>query len=73
MGTLWIMWPFQERTYEIVRGQARLIQSVPIWPAEFDMTVLMTTAWMVMGFATVLWISSFARNRLRIDTRDRAI
>ncbi|MGC1952059.1 MAG: DUF368 domain-containing protein [Gammaproteobacteria bacterium] len=60
IGSLWMMWPFQERTYELVRDRPRLIHSVPIWPDELNITVLAAIAWIVAGIAVVLWISAMA-------------
>lgn len=60
MGSLWMMWPFQQRTYEIVRDRPRLIHSVPIWPDELNTTVLATLAWAVVGTVLVLSISAVA-------------
>jgi len=61
IGSLWIIWPFQERTYEVVRGKERLIGSNPVWPAEFDGTVAASLAWLVGGFIAVLVIHFLAR------------
>nr|MBS0019471.1 DUF368 domain-containing protein [Gammaproteobacteria bacterium] len=60
IGSLWMMWPFQERTYELVRDRPRLIHSVPIWPDELNITVLAAIGWIVAGIAVVLWISAIA-------------
>lgn len=60
IGSLWMMWPFQERTYELIRDRPRLIHSVPIWPDELNITVLAAIAWIVAGIAVVLWISAMA-------------
>lgn len=60
IGSLWMMWPFQERTYGFVRDRPRLIHSVPIWPDELNMTVLAALGWMAAGIVLVLWMSAFA-------------
>lgn len=60
IGSLWMMWPFQERTYEVVRDRPRLIRSVPIWPDQLDITVLAALAWMTAGIVFVLWMSALA-------------
>ena len=63
IGSLWMMWPFQERTYELVRDRPHLIHIVPIWPAELNIAVLAALGWMVAGIALVLWLSAFAGKR----------
>jgi len=61
IGSLWIIWPFQERTYELVRGKERLIGSDPVWPAVFDGTVAASLACLVAGFVAVMAIHFLAR------------
>ena len=63
MGSLWMMWPFQERTYELVRDKPRLVHSVPIWPDQLDATMLASFGWMAGGVVLVLWMSWLARER----------
>lgn len=69
IGSLWMMWPFQERTYELVRDRPRLIHSVPIWPDELSVTVLAAFGWMLAGIVLVLWMSAFARTGSLQQTR----
>ncbi len=49
-----VIWPFQERIYEIVRGKARLVGSSPSWPAEFNTTVVVSTLLLVAGLVLVM-------------------
>ena len=64
VGSLWVIWPFQERTYEIVHGKARLIQSVPTWPDELNATVAAAAALTVAGIAIVVGLHTLAGKRL---------
>jgi putative membrane protein len=73
IGSLWIMWPFQERTYEFVRDRPRLIHSVPIWPNELNMTVLEALGWMGAGIILVLWMSTFAGKKRVKDVRNLSL
>jgi len=61
IGSLWIIWPFQERTYELVRGKEKLIGSNPVWPDTFSGTVAASLACVAVGFVTVLAIHFLAR------------
>jgi len=45
-GSLWSIWPFQERVYEVVRGKERLIGSTPTLPQSWD-----ATAWGAVALA----------------------
>ena len=60
IGSLWIIWPFQERVYETVRGKDRLVGSSPVLPEAFDGTALAAFAWMVLGIAAVLLLNRLA-------------
>jgi len=60
IASLWVIWPFQERSYEIIRGKLRLIDSVPLFPAEFSLTVIFSISLIITGFIVVLVINKFA-------------
>jgi len=63
VGSLWIIWPFQERTYAIVRGKEKLVGSNPVWPDALDGTVALSLAWLVVGFVMVMGIHYLAGKR----------
>lgn len=63
VGSLWVVWPFQDRRFEIVRGHRRLISSDPIWPDAADDTTLGAFALMAVGLALVAAIQRRARRR----------
>ena len=56
IGSLWVIWPFQDRIYETVRGKTKLIESNPFWPAALDSTVIGSVGLMVTGFILVMVI-----------------
>ena len=63
VGSLWMIWPFQERLYTDIRGKSQLIASSPIWPREMDVTVLSAAALTLAGIAAVLWLHAIAKSR----------
>ncbi len=63
IGSLWVVWPFQERRFEIVRGKRRLMESEPVWPDAADETTLGAFALMAAGLALVAAIHHLARRR----------
>ena len=63
IGSLWIVWPFQERRFEIVRGKRRLMESEPVWPVAADETTLGAFALMAGGLALVAVLHRLARRR----------
>ena len=56
IGSLWMIWPFQNRKYIEVREKQKLIESTPTLPETFDTTVLYSIALMVIGLSLVLLI-----------------
>jgi putative membrane protein len=65
VGSLWVIWPFQERLYETVRGKEKLISSSPVWPPAFDSTVVWSVGLMLTGFALVVIIEQVSRRSMR--------
>ena len=63
VGSLWVVWPFQDRRYEMVRGQRRLISSDPMWPESAGDTTLGAVALIAVGFLFVTVIHRLARRR----------
>lgn len=60
IGSLWIIWPFQERVFETVRGKDRLVGSSPVLPEALDATALAAFAWMALGMVAVLLLHRLA-------------
>ncbi|MFV0320759.1 MAG: DUF368 domain-containing protein [Alphaproteobacteria bacterium] len=53
IGSLYRIWPFQDRIYVIVREKQRLISSTPQLPQNFDSQFWLTLALMIIGFTFV--------------------
>lgn len=60
IGSLWIIWPFQERVFVNVRGKSRLLESSPVWPESIDSTALAALAVLAAGFVFVMVIDRLA-------------
>ncbi|MDM8557339.1 DUF368 domain-containing protein [Candidatus Parabeggiatoa sp. HSG14] len=56
IGSLWIIWPFQERSYVTVHGKERLISSTPVLPDAWNETVIYTLFMMLIGVGLILII-----------------
>lgn len=61
LGSLWILWPFQERVYEVVRAKERLVSSAPTLPGELDAMVFASIALVGVGATLVFVIDRLAR------------
>ena len=63
IGSLWVVWPFQERRFELVRGESRLVSSDPFWPDAADDATLGAFALMAAGVALVAVLHLLTRRR----------
>ncbi|RMG09278.1 MAG: DUF368 domain-containing protein [Planctomycetota bacterium] len=61
-GSLWILWPFQARSYLLVRGKERLVSSSPLLPS-FDASAAAVLALALGGAVGVLVLDRLARLR----------
>ena len=61
IASLWVIWPYQERVYEITGGKLQLVGSSPYLPEHFNGITLVILLLMVLGVALVITISHFAK------------
>ena len=59
-GSLWMVWPFQARVYEVVANKSRLVHSSPVWPQAVDAALLVPLTLGLVGLALVLAIERIA-------------
>jgi len=64
-GSLWAIWPFQQRTYAVVGGESRLIRSTPAWPEALDAGTWLALAGAAAGLALVLGLHAWSTRRAR--------
>ena len=60
VASLWVIWPFQERGYEIIRGKERLLESNPYIPQQISMNVSMSIAMIIAGLLLVLIFNHYS-------------
>ena len=58
-ASLRVIWPFQERVYEIIRGKERLVQSVPVFPDHLDFSIGYSVFMCMLGLFAVLLIDRY--------------
>ena len=56
LASLYVIWPFQNRVYEVVREKTRLIASSPILPEVVEGTEIMSLGLILSGIIVVLFI-----------------
>jgi len=66
-GSLWLLWPFQERSYEFVGGKQQLIHSAPVWPVDMGGGEALAAILVVAGIATIFVIDMLARRKRATD------
>lgn len=66
IGSLWMIWPFQLRIYEIVAGKSKLVGSQPVWPEALDSTFGASIGFMVAGFVLVMVIHRISRRQREV-------
>lgn len=63
IGSLWVIWPWQNRTYVMVRDKERLLHSVPELPVVGSADFTWGVAMMVVGLVLVMVLERLARRR----------
>ena len=59
-ASLWVIWPFQERSYEVIAGESRLVGSQPVIPSELASSEIISILLIITGFLVVFAINWFA-------------
>ncbi len=54
IASLYVIWPFQTRVYEVVRHKERLVSSVPYIPDAFSNQILYSLIMALVGLAAVI-------------------
>jgi putative membrane protein len=60
IASLWVIWPFQERIYEMVRGKEKLIESYPYLPEQINADVNISVAMMIAGLLLVFIVNHYS-------------
>lgn len=63
IGSLWVIWPWQNRVYETVRGEDKLILSEPMLPVVGSTDFIWGIGMMAVGLALVIVLERLAATR----------
>ena len=63
LASLWLLWPYQTRQYEMIAGKQKFIGSTPELPAWGTDSLLFVIGLMLLGFVVVLVIHKMASNK----------
>lgn len=63
VASLWIIWPFQKRLFETIRGKERLLESVPYMPQQINANVSIAIAMIIAGLLLVLILNHYATGK----------
>lgn len=62
IASLYVIWPFQTRLYELVRNKERLVSSVPYIPEGFSNQVFISIVMMIIGLALVIVLDRYSED-----------
>ena len=65
-ASLWVIWPFQERDYEVIHVKQYLIHSAPVLPGDITGSIILSILLALFGMVFVILINRFAKNKVRI-------
>ena len=60
IASLWVIWPFQQRGYEVLHGKQYLIYTTPVIPDDITSDVTISIIMMITGLLVVLVIHHLA-------------
>jgi putative membrane protein len=63
IASLYVIWPFQERVYTVVREKPHLIASTPGMPDEISQTVIVSFALLISGLIFVIAIHKWSQKK----------
>ena len=63
LSSLYVIWPFQERVYEVVRGKSRMISSSPVLPTQLSESVISAGVLLILGIAIVLILTYMGQKK----------
>ncbi len=66
LASLWVIWPFQQRDYEILHGKKYLIHSTPYLPESMSAELLLPAGLAILGLFMVLGINKLAKDKVLI-------
>ena len=66
IASLYVIWPFQNRSYDIIQNQERLILSLPYLPELFNQRVFYSILMMIFGLLVVIILSRFSKESVTI-------
>lgn len=65
LGSLWKVWPFQERIYQSFGGKEKLVESIAFFPPLLSFDTWLSFALMIIGAIVILCLSYFNQNHQR--------
>jgi putative membrane protein len=56
IGSLWMIWPFQERVYQVIGDREKMVGARPVWPEALTGSVVLSLSLALAGFVAVILI-----------------
>lgn len=67
IASLYVIWPYQTRVYEVVRSKERLVSSVPYLPEISGSQLFYPTIMVIAGLTLVLVLDRYSEATVKID------
>lgn len=67
IASLYVIWPFQTRIYELVRNKERLVSSLPFLPDSYNSQILYSAIMMVIGLMLVIILDRYSEDAVSIS------
>lgn len=62
LASLWLIWPFQNRTYAIIRAKERLLETTPYIPKQISTEVIVSIVMIIIGLFSVLILNHYSED-----------
>jgi putative membrane protein len=63
IASLYVIWPFQNRVYEVVRDKERLVSSVPYFPEAINSQFFYSLLMVIIGLAAVIILDNLSKEK----------
>jgi len=64
VASLWVIWPFQQRSYQVIGDSSKVIASTPVLPDRFDGLFMLSVLLFVVGCLAVWLLQSMVKRKM---------
>jgi putative membrane protein len=64
IASLWLIWPFQVREYEVIGAKSKLVSLTPVMPMEINLEIILIMLLIVVGISVVIVLNILGTKKL---------